>query len=160
MTLALPVPSLATIMPRLLPPVLLLISMIAMATVHRYLPGIHFLPAWTRWPGLALLLIGIAISAWHARLFRRRGTNIHTFRDPDVLVTEGMFRFTRNPMYLGFALALAGMAAILGSTTPFIVLALFIFLVDRWYIRLEERAMLRQFGDAYRSYRQQVRRWL
>ena len=63
-------------------------------------------------------------------------------------------------MYLGFVLVLTGLAVILGSVTPFAVLALFALLVDRWYIRFEERAMLRRFGDAYRSYRQRVRRWL
>lgn len=131
-----------------------------MLALHRFLPGPHLVSAPLRWTGFAVLAVGLAISWWHARLFRRAGTNIHTFREPDVLVTRGLFRFTRNPMYLGFVLALAGLAAVLGAATPVAVVAAYAVVADRAYIRFEEAAMQRRFGDAYREYCGRVRRWL
>jgi len=131
-----------------------------MMLLHACAPGPHWLPAWLRWPGLALLVAGLGIAAWHARLFRRVGTNIHTFRAPQVLVTGGLFRHSRNPMYLGFVLALAGLALVLGAVTPALVAVAYAVVVDRWYIRFEEEAMARTFGEDYRRYRTRVRRWL
>ncbi|MCE3289332.1 MAG: hypothetical protein K0R83_1344, partial [Caulobacter sp.] len=83
-----------------------------------------------------------------------------TFDDPDVLVTGGPFRFTRNPMYLGFLLLLAGVALGLGAASPWIVPVVFWLLADRWYIPFEERAMRRTFGEAYEAYARRVRRWV
>ena len=100
------------------------------------------------------------MSVWHARLFRRAGTEIHTFRMPRVLVTDGLFRHSRNPMYLGFLLVLAGLALVLGAAVPLLVVAAFALVVDRWYIRHEERALREAFGDAYDDYCGRVRRWL
>lgn len=131
-----------------------------MLLLHRFAPGLHWPPVpWRSWGGMATVVLGLGIAQWHARLFRRRGTNLHTFREPQQLVTEGLFRHSRNPMYLGFALAAAGLALALGAATPVLVLAAFVLMLDRWYIRFEEQAMLRSFGQAYRDYCRHTRRW-
>lgn len=131
-----------------------------MLLLHRFAPGLHWPPVpWRSWGGMATVVLGLGIAQWHARLFRRRGTNLHTFREPQQLVTEGLFRHSRNPMYLGFALAAAGLALALGAATPVLVLAAFVLVLDRWYIRFEEQAMLRSFGQAYRDYCRHTRRW-
>eukprot|EP01030_Chromulinospumella_sphaerica_P019292 gene19292-19175_t len=116
-------------------------------------------PPWT-WIGWALAALGLALSFSGAGLFRRVGTNIKTFDDPNVLVTGGPFRLTRNPMYLGFVLLLAGVALALGAASPWVVPAAFWLLADRWYIPFEERAMRRTFGEPYEAYSRRVRRWL
>jgi protein-S-isoprenylcysteine O-methyltransferase Ste14 len=108
----------------------------------------------------AILAAGLLLSFAGARQFARRGTNIKTFDDPDVLVTEGLFRFSRNPMYLGFVLFLAGAAIYFGTLASFIVAVAFAVITDRWYIRFEEQAMRRKFGAAYAAYAASVRRWL
>lgn len=92
--------------------------------------------------------------------FKKLGTNLNTFRDPDILTTDGLFRFSRNPMYLGFLIILAGACVVLGSASPLLALLGFILLTNYWYIPIEERAMLRQFGENYLNYQNKVRRWL
>ncbi|MET0066006.1 MAG: isoprenylcysteine carboxylmethyltransferase family protein [Candidatus Thiodiazotropha sp.] len=147
-------------MRKILPPVLFMIAIMMIIILHSLLPISHLLHPPETWPGMVLLIGGLSVSAWHNWLFRRLGTNIHTFDEPDILVTQGLFRFSRNPMYLGFALALAGIALVLGTLTPFLVVLLFILIADRWYIAYEERAMTEKFGEAYLDYARRVRRWL
>ncbi|MFZ1105652.1 MAG: isoprenylcysteine carboxylmethyltransferase family protein [Hyphomicrobiaceae bacterium] len=77
-----------------------------------------------------------------------------------MLVTDGLFRWSRNPMYLGFVLRLLGTAILLGTTTPFIAPALFALIADRWYIAFEERAMGEKFGVDDAAYMGRTRRWL
>jgi protein-S-isoprenylcysteine O-methyltransferase Ste14 len=107
-----------------------------------------------------LMVAGLGISAWHKRLFHRVGTNIDTFGEPGQFVTDGMFRVTRNPMYLGFVLALLGLSVILGSLTPLVFALSFIVITDRWYIALEEKAMAQKLGEQYTAYKKRVRRWI
>ena len=145
---------------RPLPPLVFLLCLLVMSGLRLCLPGPLFIP----WPwaltGLAPLALGLMLTLGGAGQFRRRDTNIKTFDDPDVLVTDGWFRLSRNPMYLGFVLALLGVATLLGAVVPFAVVLLFWVLTDRWYIAFEERAMRRRFGDAYEAYARRVRRWL
>lgn len=144
----------------ILPPVAFVLCIAAMAALHAAVPIVGLLPQPFNWAGTAFITGGVGIAAWHARLFRRIGTNIHTFGEPGILVREGLFQVSRNPMYLGFAMALLGVAMLLGSATPFGVALAFVLLADRWYIEVEEQAMLKKFGVEYERYRQQVPRWI
>jgi protein-S-isoprenylcysteine O-methyltransferase Ste14 len=143
----------------LLPPIVLLITAGAMLPLHRAWPLAPLLA----WPwsavGIPLIVAGLGMAQWHARLFRRVGTEINTFGPPGKLVRDGLFRHSRNPMYLGFAVALAGVALVLGSASPWLAWLGFVVLTDRWYIRFEEAALQARFGDEYAAYRRQVRRW-
>ena len=113
-----------------------------------------------RWGGGIPLATGIALTVAGSRQFERASTNIKTFDEPDVLVTTGWFRWTRNPMYLGFLLALVGWALLLDRWIAFVAPAAFLAIADRWYIPFEEHRMAAAFGDDYRTYRARVRRWL
>lgn len=147
-------------MQKLLPPRLFLAFAVLIALVSLYLPQTQTIAYPLNLTGLPLLITGLGISIWHSRLFRRRNTNINTFNQPDVLVKDGLFRHTRNPMYLGFVIALLGVAVLsLGSLFGFALVIAFVVITDRWYIRFEERAMLSAFGEAYQEYCQEVRRW-
>ena len=73
-----------------------------------------------------------------------------------MLVTDGLFRFSRNPMYLGMSAALMGLGVVLGTLLPLLVTVAFVIIADRWYIRFEAAAMRRKFGHAYA---QRTRRW-
>ncbi|HEY1014578.1 MAG TPA: methyltransferase [Herpetosiphonaceae bacterium] len=144
----------------LMPPRLFVACALSMIALWRLLP----LSALIGWPltlaGLPLLLGGLGLSVAGSRRFASSGANIQTFEEPTRLVADGLFRFSRNPMYLGFAAALFGLAVLLGALSPFAVAAGFVVIVDRWYIRFEERRMAAGFGAAYAAYRRQVRRWL
>lgn len=107
-----------------------------------------------------MIVLGLGIAQWHSRLFKKLGTNINTFKEPDILTTEGFFRISRNPMYCGFIVTLLGICLVLGSTSPFLGLIGFGLLTNYWYIPFEERAMLIKFGDQYINYKSKVRRWI
>ena len=107
---------------------------------------------WLPWFGAGLLILGIAVSVAGKRHFQRVGTNVYTFEEPGELVTDGPYRFSRNPMYLGLVLAGIGAALVSASLSALVLAAAFAITVRCWYIAFEERAMRRQFGDAYEAY--------
>lgn len=76
------------------------------------------------------------------------------------LVTDGVFRISRNPMYLGLVLLLIGWAVWLGSASPWLVPPLFVTVITVVQIIPEERALGQRFGDQYRTYQQRVARWV
>ena len=82
------------------------------------------------------------------------------YEESKALVTGGVFHISRNPMYLGMTLILLGVALILGSATPFVVVLLFPVLLDRIFIVPEERMLEDTFSYQFRQYRNHVRRWI
>lgn len=80
--------------------------------------------------------------------------------DASSVVTSGVYRVSRNPMYVGFLLLLIGWAIWLSHPLPFFLLPVFVLYMNRFQILPEERALSAKFGKAYDSYQQGVRRWL
>ncbi|WP_437732677.1 methyltransferase family protein [Sorangium sp. So ce1335] len=144
----------------LLPPVLLLLVTAAMGLAHALVPHPSLLPAPYRATGLVPLAIGIAVAVAARAQFARAATEINTFAEPTRLVTGGLFRWSRNPMYLGMALAAVGVAMLSGSAASFLLAAAFVVVVDRWYIAFEERRLRARFGAAYETYARSTRRWI
>lgn len=147
-------------MKRLLPPLLALICLVVMGGLRICAPGVMLIEAPAAWAGAGPILAGLVLLAAGSGTFRRRGTNIKTFNEPDVLVTDGLFRWTRNPMYLGFVLLLLGAAILLGSATAFGPVLLFWLVTNSWYIPFEERALRRKFGEDYAAYAKVTPRWI
>jgi protein-S-isoprenylcysteine O-methyltransferase Ste14 len=81
-------------------------------------------------------------------------------RPATALITEGPFRFTRNPLYLSLALLYLGIALGLGVLWPIVLLPALMLLVQQLVVLREEAYLESRFGDAYRTYRKRVRRWL
>jgi protein-S-isoprenylcysteine O-methyltransferase Ste14 len=111
---------------------------------------------------LVLAISGVVISLLGVRSFRKTKTTVNP-RKPSsatVLVLSGVYAFTRNPMYLGFLLILAGWAALLSNTLGFLLLPAFVFYMDRFQIAPEERALSHLFGNEFAAYKSRVRRWL
>lgn len=94
--------------------------------------------------------------------FRRARTTANPFRPGNAraLVTSGIYRYTRNPMYLGLALALLGWAAYLASVPAFLGPVAFVLYLGRFQISPEERILAGKFGQDYAAYAARVRRWL
>ena len=145
---------------RVMPPVYLLAAIIAMAALHAHLPGVTVLPAPWRWLGVAPLIGGVVLGGLAVRLFGKYQTTIKPGEISCRLMTDGPFRFSRNPIYLGMTNILAGVAAMLGSLTPWFVLPVFIGLIARNVIPVEEAIMAETFGSEYQEYRARVRRWI
>lgn len=111
---------------------------------------------------LALLVIGQGIGISGIVLFRRAKTTLNPFKPgaSSALVTGGIFRFTRNPMYLGLLLTLLGWAAFLASPPALVFLFLYVVYINRFQIEPEERILSSLFGDNYEAYKTRVRRWV
>ena len=107
-----------------------------------------------------LLVLGFGIGLAGMAVFRRRGTNVEPWRASTTIVAEGVFRWTRNPMYLGMALVYSGLAILFESFAAFLVLPFVLIIIRTYVIAREERYLEDKFGDEYRRYRQQVRRWI
>lgn len=147
-------------MKRLLPPFLFLICVLIMILLAFLNREGRFILMPYNLLGLPLAFLGICLAIVGSRMFQKVKTNIMTFNRPDKLVTWGLFRYSRNPMYLGFVLCLFGIAVVLGGPAGFGVIFLFVVIVDRWYVQFEERMMTKVFGDLYLDYCKKVRRWI
>jgi protein-S-isoprenylcysteine O-methyltransferase Ste14 len=110
--------------------------------------------------GAALGLLGLAVSFAGAGLFLRRGTAIIPYKPASELVTSGIYRWTRNPMYLGLALIYAGIAVFLNGLVALLLLPLVLAIIQTQVIVKEEAYLKRTFGSDYVSYKNQVRPWI
>jgi protein-S-isoprenylcysteine O-methyltransferase Ste14 len=119
-------------------------------------------PLWRSALALVLFVAAGVVGFPALRSFRRAGTTIDPVRidRASALVTGGIYRVTRNPMYVSLTLLAAAWAAWLGGPWVWIGPILLVFWLDRFQIRPEEQAMTARFGDAYLRYRSEVRRWL
>ncbi|MFB3894243.1 MAG: isoprenylcysteine carboxylmethyltransferase family protein [Phycisphaerae bacterium] len=142
------------------PPILVVISIGLMGLLNYFIRKPVFArEPWTVAAAIpAVLGIVIAYSAW--RRMRREGTTVKCFNEPARLVTSGVFRYTRNPIYVGYVLGLIGAWIAYGAVSAGLVVVVFVLVVDRFYIRWEEKTLARKFGQDYEAYRAQTRRWI
>jgi protein-S-isoprenylcysteine O-methyltransferase Ste14 len=114
--------------------------------------------------GIAFLCwtVGGAVSLAGVLAFHRGKTTVNPFtpQAATTMVDSGVYRFSRNPMYLGLLLALIGWAAYLSHLLAFALLPLFVLYINRFQIEPEERALASKFGGQFRSYAASVRRWI
>jgi protein-S-isoprenylcysteine O-methyltransferase Ste14 len=119
------------------------------------------LPARTLF-SVSVAVAGTVIGGLGFASFIRAKTTVNPMK-PDSsssLVVSGIYRFTRNPMYLGFLLGLLGWAIFLSNALAFFLLPAFIVYMNRFQIEPEEKALARLFGEQFVAYRSRVRRWL
>lgn len=109
---------------------------------------------------LPLIIGGLLLDGAAAGYFRRLGTAVQPWKPTTVLATGGPYRFSRNPIYLGFAITYAGLAVAMDSVLVLLLLIPCLFVVDRFVIQREERYLSAKFGAGYDAYRARVRRWL
>ncbi|MGZ8394113.1 MAG: methyltransferase family protein [Nitrospira sp.] len=111
---------------------------------------------------MGVVVIGIATAGTGVFSFSRAKTTVNPMK-PDsssALVMSGIYRLTRNPMYLGILLLLIGWGIFLSNALAFLILPGFVLYMNRFQIEPEERALTRLFGQAFVTYRSQVRRWI
>ena len=110
--------------------------------------------------GILLALLGCAIMLRAWWIFRERGTAICPTAITTVLVTDDIYRLTRNPMYLGIVSMLLGLAVATGGVFFFAAALLFFMIIEHVFCPYEEAKLELGFGNAYTSYRRSTRRWL
>lgn len=110
--------------------------------------------------GVLLMLIGLGFGMAAIGLFRRRGNNLEPWKPATTLVATGIYKRTRNPMYLGMALIFAGLALVFDSLSTLLLLPIVVIVIERTVIAREERYLERKFGEDYQRYKGEVRRWI
>jgi len=145
---------------RILPPVYFLAALVPMAGLHFFSPIAQILKPPHFYSGGFLIVGGVVVIIWAARLFERAGTTIKPFEESSMLVVGGPYRYSRNPMYLGMVFVLTGVGIVLGTLSPFAVIPVFIWLIQRRFIQPEEEMLETTLGPAYVEYKRRVRRWL
>lgn len=145
---------------KLLPPTYLYLAVALVIMLYILVPGPQIMPSLWRYLGILPLILGGALNVLADQAFKRHKTTVKPFEESTYLVTDGVFRLSRNPMYLGFVLILVGIAMLLGSLTPWIGVVGFPFLMENRFIRTEETMLEARFGDTWLAYKQRTRRWL
>jgi protein-S-isoprenylcysteine O-methyltransferase Ste14 len=113
-----------------------------------------------RLSGEVLIILGAILSLWAVLTFRRARTTLLPFRPATALVTNGPFRFSRNPMYVGMTTVYVGAALAMNMAWPLLLLPMALIALVRLVIAREERYLQRAFPDDYNVYRRRVRRWV
>jgi protein-S-isoprenylcysteine O-methyltransferase Ste14 len=144
-----------------IPPPLLYLAAFACGRLGELLAPSPALPGWLRIGGAVAGIILLLLLDTRAMLrFRRHGTPFNPARPAEALVTDGPYRFSRNPMYIGMACAYAGAAVAAGALWSLALLPGVLFVIDRAIIPREERHLTESFAEEYERYRQRVPRWL
>ena len=138
----------------------LFMSLALMWLLDFFMPVYHYLHEPLSYLGVIPILAGIVIAALSAGRFKKAGTGLLPFEEATTLVTDGFFRFSRNPMYLGMILMLLGAALLLGSVGALLPVLLFIVIIRYNFVAGEERFMEDSFGQQYLDYKANVRRWI
>ena len=143
------------------PPLLWGLAVVAGFALDWLMP-LRFVPAAVPagWLGGAVLAIAVALFAWAIATVTRAGSNVPTNKPTTSIVDTGPYRFTRNPIYLGMMLGLAGLAIAFDSLWLLLTLVPFAFVIRYGVVAREEAYLEGKFGERYRRYRIRVRRWL
>ena len=142
------------------PPVWLLLGLISIFALNELYPMIRFTSLIFQVLGGVVIVVGLLLLVTANGLFVRAGTDVIPFRNVSSLVTTGIYRFTRNPMYLGMAAVLLGCALTVGVVPALLVPLAFVVIVEARFIRQEEQMLRELFAEEYPAYCQRVRRWL
>jgi len=134
--------------------------MILMAILHFTFPGAIVISQPWNLAGIIPMALGITINLVADKRFHQANTTVKPFEESPKLVTDGVFRMSRNPMYLGFVFILTGIAFLLGSLSSFGIVFLFWIAMGKVFIETEEKMLEARFGSQWMEYKTSVRRWL
>jgi protein-S-isoprenylcysteine O-methyltransferase Ste14 len=145
---------------KLLPPTYLNTFLVLAIGLHFILPIKRIIHSPYTYFGLIIILFGVALNVWSARLLKKKSATVDFHETPTRLVTDGPFRISRNPLYLGGVILSLGIAVLLGSLITFVFPTALLLILDKLYIPVEEEGLEKTFGKEYLEYKQRVRRWI
>lgn len=145
---------------KITPPTYFMLLLLLSIALHFILPLEKIINPPYAYSGILLIIFGIILNLWADSLFKKSKTTVSPHDTPTSLETEGPFRATRHPMYLGMAAILFGAAILMGTITPFLSPVLFIILMEALFIPAEEKNMENQFKTRHHTYKKKVRRWI
>jgi protein-S-isoprenylcysteine O-methyltransferase Ste14 len=148
---------------RVPPPFIFALPLLAGLLLHRLWPLVT-LPPGAGGPihraGAVLVILALLLTYWAIFSFRRMGTTVVPVQPAAALVLRGPYRFSRNPMYLAMTLLYLGICCWALALWPLLFLPVVLFIIQRAVIGREEAYLGRRFGEDYRRYLTQVRRWI
>jgi protein-S-isoprenylcysteine O-methyltransferase Ste14 len=130
-----------------------LILLVLSVLLNFIFPVPAFLSPPSTFSGFLIIGFGLVLALWSRSLFLRNSTTLQLSEEPTSLVTTGPFRLSRNPIYLGMASILSGVAVLQGTLVALIFPVLFITLIEFFIIPGEERKLENLFGESYREYK-------
>ena len=137
-----------------------MLHLLAVFLLNKLLALQFVFPKFLEWVGYALVVLGLGLAFTAASGFMRARTTLDPHGSVNNIVTSGPYRFTRNPIYLGFLCLLIGFPLIFRTYWGLILSPVFIMLMNTLVIQHEESYLEKKFGDEYTSYKFGVRRWL
>jgi protein-S-isoprenylcysteine O-methyltransferase Ste14 len=110
--------------------------------------------------GIVPLSLGIIINLLADKALHEAKTTVKPFQESTTLVIGGVYSFSRHPMYFGFVLVVIGVAILLGALTPWVIVGVFILLIELVFIQVEEHTLSEKFGASWEDYKRKVHRWI
>jgi protein-S-isoprenylcysteine O-methyltransferase Ste14 len=149
--------------PIIAPPPLIGLACILLAFVAKHYQALPIFP--TKGPlqsavGIFLVVVAIAIFVPAVRIFIAHGTSQNPYRPTQAIVTTGVYRFSRNPIYIAFLLIVLAFGLFANSYWFLVAAAVFAFVMHFGVVKREEKYLLEKFGDSYREYCRRVRPWI
>lgn len=145
---------------RVPPPLIFVIFLaVGLAVDSAWFDGRAAATGWTV-AGVAVAVAGVSLMVASARLFRKSGVNLEPWKPTSALVTAGPYRLSRNPIYLGMAVASAGVAIAASSLAGLAAVCVAVFVIQVYAVAREERYLARRFGADYAAYKARVRPWI
>lgn len=142
------------------PPFYFKVALLIMVAVHFLFPiYILFYGIW-KIIGIIPLILGIVLNLIADKKFKVNHTTVKPGQESKVLITDGVFNYTRNPMYLGMVLILISFILFLGSVTSFLIIPFFVYIINKRFIYLEEKMLEIKFGEEWLNYKEKVHKWI
>ncbi|MFW5656819.1 MAG: methyltransferase family protein [Bacteroidota bacterium] len=143
----------------LIAPTFVALSLLCIIIFYFFLPAYNFIPFPFNLSGLIIVYLGFVVMGKSRELFKKNAVSLD-ITEPAILIREGVFLKSRNPMYAGMFLLLLGTAICFRNIFSILSAFAFVIMVQIFVIPREEKLMLKAFGDEYLAYKRKIRRWL
>ena len=145
---------------KIMPPTYFIVLLFSSIGLHFLFPVMKLISSPYNYLGILIIIFGIILNLWTDSLFKKRQTTVKPHEMPNFFISSGPFRISRHPMYLGMILILLGVAVFLGSLISFVFPIIFVMIIEKLFIPMEEKNLEKEFGDKYIAYKKRVRKWI
>ena len=145
---------------KLIPDFYFIILLFLTITTHLLIPIIRIIFFPYNLIGIILIFFGITLTIWANSQLILKQTSTRPYKIPSYFINSGPFKLSRNPIYLGMVLILLGIDVFLGTLVTFIFPMVFVIIMSKLFISLEEKNLENKFGNKYLFYKKHVRRWI
>lgn len=142
------------------PPLLYLINLTAGIAISYFFPYKFLSSNFATPTGIVIAIAGVALLIGAARTFVKNKNPVNPSGSTQLIISAGIYKYTRNPMYLGVTLFYTGISMLLNAWFSFVLLIPVLIVVQKGIIEREEKYLTRKFGNEYLNYKSKVRRWI